>query len=62
MDEATYKNLLLETIDTMLKEDQKKLANCGTTKDKRAIRSEFLRQHNEKTKGVLTDIDTNLKV
>lgn len=61
MAEATYKNLLLETIDTMLKEDQKKLANCGTTKDKRAIRSEFLRQHNEKTKGVLTDIDTNLK-
>lgn len=61
MDEATYKNLLIETIDTMLKEDKNKLANCGTTKDKRAIRSEFLRQHNEKTKGVLTEVDNNLK-
>lgn len=56
MDEASYKNLLLETVDSMIKEDNKKLENCGTTKQKRAIRSEFFRKHNDYAKQVMSGI------
>lgn len=61
MDEALYKNLLIETVDSMIKEDNKKLENCGTTKHKRAIRSEFFRKHNDNAKQVLTDIKNDTK-
>lgn len=61
MDEALYKNLLIETVDSMIKEDNKKLENCGTTKHKRAIRSEFFRKHNDNAKQVLTNIKNDTK-
>ncbi len=61
MDEASYKNLLVETVESMIKEDNKKLENCGTTKQKRAIRSEFFRKHNDYAKKVLNEIKTDTK-
>lgn len=39
----------------------KNLKNCGTTRQKREIRSEYLRSHNNFARDVLTDIDKNLK-
>lgn len=61
MDDSTYKNLLIKTIESMIKDDNKKLKNCGTTRQKREIRSEYLRSHNNFARDVLTDIDKNLK-
>lgn len=61
MDSTTYKNLLLETIEDMLKDDNDKETNCKKTSEKRKIRSEFFRQHNDNAKSVLNDIKSNLE-
>lgn len=61
MDDSTFKNLLLETVKTMSKDDTKKLETCDTKKTKREMRSNFIQHQNDKTKTVLTEIDTELK-
>ena len=60
MDNGSFKNLLLETIDDMIKDDNDKLKNCDKTSEKRKIRSEFFRKHNDNAKQVLTEIKDNL--
>lgn len=61
MDKESFNNLLLETIEDMIKQDKEKLKTCDAKSEKRAIRSEFLRQHNDKARDVLTEVDTKLK-
>ncbi len=61
MDDASYKNLLLKTVEGMIKDDEEKQTSCNKTSEKRKIRSEFFRQHNDNAKRVLTDIKNNLE-
>ncbi len=61
MDADSLKNLQLETLEQMLKEDNKKLETCTTKSGKRAIRSAFLTRQNDTAKAVLTEIDAKFK-
>lgn len=61
MKKDSYENLLLGTIEDMINKDKETLKKCDTKSEKRIIRSEILRRHNENAALTLNEIDTKLK-
>lgn len=61
MDADSLKNLQLETLEQMLKDDNQKLKTCNTKSEKRAIRSAYLTRQNDTAKALLNEIDTEFK-
>lgn len=61
LSEKAYNNTILDTIETLIKNDEKKLQSCDTKASKRLIRSEFLSQKTDEVKTVLEEVKTQIE-
>lgn len=60
LSEKAYRETLLDTINSLIKQDKNKLDSCKVKLEKRLHRSEYLSQNNGKAKAMLEEIKNNL--